>query len=123
MSRGSNQRGSVSVVAAGLLVVLLVCTIGIADLSRAMRVRAQVRTAADAAALAAAQELAMPNGQDPAEVAAVIASQNGAVLQACICAVGSYEAVVNVERHLSGLWLAPGTFSLSAQSRAVVDLP
>jgi secretion/DNA translocation related TadE-like protein len=123
MSRPGCERGSVSVVAAGSLVILLVCTMGISDLGRAMRVRAQARTAADAAALAAAQELAMPSGQDPAAIAATIAERNGGVLRACVCAMGTDEAVVTVERSVAGLWLVPGTFILSVRARAVVDLP
>jgi secretion/DNA translocation related TadE-like protein len=122
LGRG-DERGSVSVVAAAVLVILLICTIGVTDLSRALRVRAQTRTAADAAALAAAQELAMPTGQDPALIAASIAWRNGAMLRSCICAVGSYDAVVTVERDVSGLWLVPGMFALIVQARAVVDLP
>lgn len=123
MSLRSGERGSVSVVAAGVLVVLLVCTMGVTDLARVLRVRAQVRTAADAAALAAAQELAVPGGADPAAMASTIADRNNATLVACACPVGSSEAVVSVQRRISGLWLVPGTFVLGAEARAVVDLP
>jgi secretion/DNA translocation related TadE-like protein len=117
------ERGSVSVVAAGVLVTLLVCTMGVTDLARALRVRAQTRTAADAAALAAAQELAVPSGADPAALAWTIADRNGAILVTCVCPIGSAEAVVSVQRPVTGLWLLPGTFVLSADARAVVDLP
>ena len=121
--RHTGQRGSVSVVAAGTLVVLLVCTIGASDLARVLRVRAEARTAADAAALAAAQELAVSTGSDPTTAAETIAIRNGAILRSCACPLGGTEAVVTVERDVTGLWLAPGSFVLSVQARAVVDLP
>jgi secretion/DNA translocation related TadE-like protein len=123
MSGTSGQRGSISVVAAGVLVALLVCTMGVSDLTRALRVRAQARTAADAAALAATQELAVPSGEDPAATASAIAGRNGATLVECICQPGTFEAVVTVRRDVSGLWLVPGTLVLEVEARAVVDLP
>jgi secretion/DNA translocation related TadE-like protein len=120
---GASERGSVSIVAAGALVALLVCTMGVTDVARVLRVRTQARTAADAAALAAAQELAVSSGTDPAAVASTIAGRNGATLVRCTCAVGSYDAIVTVQRDVSGLWLVPGTFVLNVDARAVVDLP
>jgi secretion/DNA translocation related TadE-like protein len=123
MRRTAGQGGSVSVVAAGVLVVLLVCTMGIADVARALRARSQMRTAADAAALAAAQELAVPSGQDPAAIASVYADRNGAVLVACTCVAGSAEALVTVRTRLDGLWFVPGPVDVTADARAVVDLP
>jgi secretion/DNA translocation related TadE-like protein len=119
----SSQRGSVTVAAAGVLVVLLVCTMGIADVGRVLAARARARTAADAAALAAAQELAVPTGADPASFAASIATANGAILRECRCAPGTSEAIVTVRGSLGGLWLVPGTMTLDVRARAVVDLP
>jgi secretion/DNA translocation related TadE-like protein len=123
MRRLGDERGSVSVVIAGALVVVLVCTLGVADLARALRARAQTRTAADAAALAAAQELAVPGEEDPTVAAHAIAERNGATLVACECAAGTYDAVVTVTRDLDGLWILRGTLVLTAKARAVVDLP
>lgn len=123
MSAPTGERGSVTVVTAAVLVALLVCTMGVTDLARALRVRAQTRTAADAAALAAAQELAIPSGADPATIAATIAARNDASIVSCVCPIGSYEAIVTVEREVSGLWLLPGSHVLQAAARAVVDLP
>ena len=117
------ERGSVSVIAAAVIVIVLVCTMGVADLARALTVRAQARVAADAAALAAAQELAFPGGVDPAVSAADLASRNGAVLVRCVCAPGSFETIVTVRRSLDGLLLVPGSFTLEVSARAVVDLP
>jgi secretion/DNA translocation related TadE-like protein len=120
---GRSERGSVSIVAAGVLVALLICTMGATDVARVLRVRTQARTAADAAALAAAQELAVPSGSDPAAIASGIAVRNGATLVRCTCGLGSYDAIVTVQRDVSGLWLVPGSFVLSVDARAVVDLP
>lgn len=119
----SGERGSVSVVVAATMTVMLVATMGLADVGRALRVRAQARTAADAAALAAAQELAVSGGSDPAAEAAALAGRNGAVLVACVCAVGSFDAVVTVERPLDGLWLVPARFVVQARARATLDVP
>jgi secretion/DNA translocation related TadE-like protein len=113
----------VSVVAAGVLVTLLVCTMGVSDIAKVLGARALARTAADAAALAAAQELAAPGGADPETAAGEFAVRNGARLTMCTCPAGGSDAVVSVERSVDGLWLVPGTFTLTAEARAVVDLP
>jgi secretion/DNA translocation related TadE-like protein len=117
------ERGSVTVAAAGALVALLVCTMGISDISRVLRARTEARTAADAAALAAAQDIAVPTGADPAAPAADLAARNGARLIACECSVGGDDAVVTVERSVERLWLVPGALTLSVEARAVVELP
>jgi secretion/DNA translocation related TadE-like protein len=121
--RLGDDHGTVTVVAAAVLAVLLTCSMGVADIARALHVRSEARTAADAAALAAAQELAMPSGQGPDELAYAYAERNGAVLVACACAAGSADVVVTVRRSLDGLWFVPGPTEVSAQARAVVDLP
>jgi secretion/DNA translocation related TadE-like protein len=123
MTPKTSERGSVSVVAAAVVLVVLVCTMGIADVARALVARAQARAAADAAALAAAQELAFPSGESPAEQARLFAERNGADLLSCVCEVGSFDAVVTVRGHLDGLLLVPGVFDLDVTARAVVDLP
>jgi secretion/DNA translocation related TadE-like protein len=120
---GRGERGSVSVVGAGALVAILVCTMGVADVGRVLRARTQVRTAADAAALAAAQELAAPSGADPATVADEIAARNGAQMVSCTCPAGGFDAFVTAQRSVDGLWLVPGTLTVSGEARAVVDLP
>jgi secretion/DNA translocation related TadE-like protein len=117
-----SQRGSVTVGIIAVIVVVLVCTMGVADVGRALVERSRAEMAADAAALAAAQDLALDAG-DPAADAASFAGHNGAELVRCECAPGSLEAVVTVRRSFSGLLLLPGTHSLQTQARAVVDLP
>ena len=54
--------------------------LGVADVARVLVARAHARTAADAAALAVAQELALPSGMAPADVAADYAVRNDAIL-------------------------------------------
>jgi secretion/DNA translocation related TadE-like protein len=117
------ERGSVSVVLAAGILVVLVLTMGIADLAKVLVARSAARTAADAAALAAAQELAFPTGLDPAQLAADYAAANGAALTSCACAVGSAEAVVEVAVDPGDLRLVPGPASVTQAARAVVDLP
>ena len=85
--------------------------------------RSHARTAADAAALAAAQELALPSGADPADVAAVYAERNDAILTDCICAAGTFDAMVTVSIVVDGFLLVTGTRTVTARARAVVDLP
>jgi secretion/DNA translocation related TadE-like protein len=118
-----DERGSVSVVLAAGIVVVLALTLGFADLARVLSARSQARTAADAAALAAAQDLAVPTGEDPAMSAAAFAASNGASLVACACAPGTFEAIVEVEVPVGDLRLVPGDRVAHARARAVVDLP
>jgi hypothetical protein len=100
-----------------------VVTLGAADVGRVLIARSQARTAADAAALAAVQELALPTGLAPAEVAANYAARNGAVLTACICEPATFEAVVQVAVEVDRLLLVPGSRTVAARARAIVALP
>ena len=118
-----NQRGSISVVVAAISLMMLVCTMGIADVGSVLATRAHGRAAADAAALAAAQELAFPTASTPAEQAALLARRNGAELIDCACAAGSFEALVTVRTVSADLLLVPGAVTLDVRARAVVDLP
>jgi secretion/DNA translocation related TadE-like protein len=115
------ERGSVTILTVGALVVTLICTMGVADVGRVLIERSRAELAADAAALAAAQDLALADGE-PAADAAAFASRNGAVLISCSCAVGSLDAVVEVDRSFDGLLLVPGTLHVRAAARAVVDV-
>lgn len=118
----ASQRGSVSVVCAAAIGVALVCTMGVADVGRVLVERSHAEAAADAAALAAAQDLALGTG-DPAADATRFAEDNGATLVQCACAAGGTEAVVTVRRTFTGLLLVPGSLALQAQARAVIDTP
>jgi secretion/DNA translocation related TadE-like protein len=120
--RPSDERGSVTIVAAGAIVVVLVCTMGVADVGRVLTERSRAQTAADAAALAAAQDLALDDG-DPAVDASSLAVMNGADLVSCVCDRGSFEAVVRVRRAFDGLLLLPGSHQIEISARAVVETP
>jgi secretion/DNA translocation related TadE-like protein len=117
------ERGSVSLAAAGLCVLGLVLALGVADLGEVLLARSRARAAADSAALAAAQELALATGAEPAALAADYAARNGAQLTSCACSIGSFEASVTVSVQVADLLLLPGPVSVPAQARAVVDLP
>ena len=119
-----DERGSVSIVVAALAGVLLVLAMGEADLVRVFDAAAKAQTAADAAALAAAQALAIPDGSGtPEQLAGEYAARNGAVLETCGCEAGSFEATVSVRLPLGELFLLGGSRSVVAEARAVVDLP
>jgi secretion/DNA translocation related TadE-like protein len=115
------EGGSISVVAAALLLITLVLALGCVDVLRVLAAKDRVQTAADAAALAAAQELAVPSKRLPVQVAAAYAADNGATLLLCRCDPGSTEAVVTVEGTVSLPFLG-GRRVVRAEARAVVDL-
>ena len=116
------QRGSVSLVVAASLAFGAVLAAFSADLSRVVVGRARAQSAADAAALAAAQELVRPSSRSPAEVAADYAERDGATLISCLCEGASMEAVVTVERRVS-LPLLDQVRTVRATARAVVAAP
>ena len=89
----------------------------------ALIARERSHAAADAAALAAAQELAMPSGSLPQLEAADYADRNGASLVSCVCEMGGREALVRVSVTIDHLFLFPGTHAIESDSRAVVDIP
>jgi secretion/DNA translocation related TadE-like protein len=117
------QRGSVTIVVAAIMLVALVLCLGIGDLTEVLVVRSRVRWAADAAALAAAQELAVAPGADPAPQAAAYAAANGAEIVSCVCSPGTSEAVVEVRMPVGSLTLLPGARLAVARSRAIVEVP
>ena len=117
------QRGSISIVVAAIVLLALVLSVGVSDVARVLVARSHARTAADAAALAAAMELALPSGADPTDVAADYAAQNGARLTGCSCAAGTLDATVTVSIVVDGFLLVTGARTVTARARAVVDLP
>ena len=120
----TGERGSVSVVVAAVIVVVGVIAFGAADLTRVLETKAEAQSAADAAALAAAQELALSSGdRSPEELAAEYAARNGAQLVSCACDPDSSEAVVDVRMTVDGLVVVRGPRTLTARARAVVDHP
>lgn len=117
------EAGSVSVIAAAILAVLVVLALGAADLARVLTAAASAQTAADLAALAVAQELAIPGELDLVDIATEYADRNGAVAVACECATGTFEAIVTVRAAVGPLALFADDRAVQATARAVVDLP
>lgn len=118
-----SERGSVSVVVAAAVAMALVVTMGAADVGRALIARSRAEVAADLAALAAAQELALPSGTEPGQIATEYAVRNGARLLSCGCAEGSSEAIVRVAVLVEGFLLPLADRDVIGVARAVVDLP
>lgn len=96
MSRARN-RGSVSVVLAASLVFATLFVAFAADVTRASGAGARAQTAADAAALAAAQELVYPSPRSPTDLAAEYAERHGARVVRCRCEPGGEDVIVEVE--------------------------
>jgi secretion/DNA translocation related TadE-like protein len=123
MGRGVFEKGSVSVVVAAAVGMALVVTMGAADVGRALVARARAEAVADLAALAVAQELVLPSGVEPSQVAAAYAERNGARLISCSCSPGSLEATVQVAVDVRGFLLPLPDRVVVGVARAVVDVP
>ena len=117
----NREGGSVSIVVAALVAMILVLGLGAADLAKALVAVSRAQSAADAAALAAAQELALPTGREPVDAASEYAGRNGAELTECRCAAGTLEATVQVRVPVGYLSTLGGERSVQARARAVVD--
>lgn len=121
-SSDDGDRGSLSIVVAVILGVVVVIGCWTADLAHVAAAASEAQGAADAAALAAAQAIALPTGQAPEDAAAAYAAANGAVLVGCRCDPVTFEADVTVAVEVDDLLIgAPRSVVRSA--RAVVDLP
>jgi secretion/DNA translocation related TadE-like protein len=118
-----SERGSVSVVVAAAIGMSLIVAMGTADVGRALIARSRAEAAADLAALAAAQELAVPSGNDPATLAADYAARNGGRLVSCACSPGASDATVRVAIAVAGFLLPLPDRDVVATARAVVDVP
>jgi secretion/DNA translocation related TadE-like protein len=95
-----NERGGMTVVMLAVVVIGLALTAGAARLGSALVARARADTAADAAALAAADMLALGRGSGAAVAAAAeTAGENGARLVRCECAGRDAEVLVEVSSH------------------------
>ena len=119
----TDDRGSVSVVVAGCVAVALVMSMAAADVVRVLAAASRGQTSADAAALAAAQTLALPDDVSPEDHAREYALRNGGTLESCVCEPGSFEARVAVRMEVGDLLLFGDGRSVVARARAVVDLP
>src|ERR1043166_3999901 len=93
-----DDRGTISIVAVTGALVLCSTALCAADLGALLLARARAQDAADAAALAAAVELApvLDQGDDPRDAASDAAARNGGTLVRCDCDVGRVAATVEV---------------------------
>ena len=93
-----HERGATTIVVIGVFVLGMALMLGAARLGVAMLARARAETAADAAALAAADTLALGGDATAAgDQAAAIAEANGARLVACDCSGRFATATVEVD--------------------------
>ena len=117
-----NERGSVTlIVAAALAFAAILAAFG-ADVTRAIGARGRAQAAADAAALAAAQELVLSSGRPLTEVATEYAERGGARLESCSCDPASDEVAVTVTLDAE-LPLLGQVRTVRARARAVVEAP
>jgi secretion/DNA translocation related TadE-like protein len=121
--RDGEERGSVSVVIAGVLAASIVLGLGAADVTAVLSVASEAQTAADAAALAAAQELAVPTETLPEDVARAFAEANGGMLVSCTCARDTRDAEIEVSLPVGPLLLFGDDRFVVARAHAVVDVP
>lgn len=118
----SGQRGSATILLLAIAGLVMVLTIGVADVGLALAGRLQAAAAADAAALAAAPVTFRPFGAtgSPAEEARRFAGANGARLVVCRCPIDrSWQprvAEVVVEQRVELLGI--GAVTVRASSRA-----
>ena len=93
-----NERGNVALLMLAVIVVAGACCVGIARIGHAASERAHAENAADAAALAAADELALGHGDVAAKAAAQrVARANGSALVVCICVGNTAQVTVAVQ--------------------------
>jgi secretion/DNA translocation related TadE-like protein len=115
MRPNRDQRGSVSILAIGLLAAAVAASVLVSDIGVLTARRARAAAAADAAALAAAEELALGHGDSAAEAAASrLAETNQARLLWCSCRGLAAVVAVEVDTDL------PVVHTVSARARAVV---
>jgi secretion/DNA translocation related TadE-like protein len=111
-----SERGSMTIVVIGVVVLGLVLASGAARLGSALVARARADAAADAAALAAADMLALGRGEDVAVAAARdTAAANGADLVRCECRGRLADVAVTVPA--AGLLAAPARGRARAEVR------
>lgn len=119
------QRGGVSIIMLAVLVFGLLCTVGAARLGGALVGRARAESAADAAALAAADRLASGDGAASARSAATrTAASNDARLVSCVCSGTSAAVVVEVDvpSWLALFGPARGRAKAEVRPECVIDL-
>ncbi|MGH2711906.1 MAG: Rv3654c family TadE-like protein [Actinomycetota bacterium] len=114
------ERGSATLIvsaALGLGAILAALSV---DLSLVIGARVRAQTAADSAALAAAQELIVPSALSPGKVAQEYASRHGAEVTDCDCRTGQDEVLVSVSVAVNLPFFGEDK-RVIAQARAVVE--
>jgi secretion/DNA translocation related TadE-like protein len=115
VSRRHGHAGSTGILLCGVIAVTAVITLGLGRLGTAVRSASRAQTAADAAALAAAGELAAGRSAAEAErIASSTAAANGARLLRCDCGGPAVVVAVTVTLPTSG----PGSRLVRAAARA-----
>lgn len=120
------ERGAVTVIMLAVLVMGLVLTMGALRLGAAMVGRARAESAADAAALAAADALALGHGADEARADAIsTAASNHARVVSCDCGGTEANVVVEVELPAFGALggVARGRARAEVRPECALDLP
>ena len=118
----NSERGSAAILLLAVAGLVVVLTIGVADVGLALAARLQAAAAADAAALAAAPVTFRPFGAQggPASEAGRLAAANGAVLMSCRCPVDrSWRrrvVEVHVERRVALLGFGSITVRVSSEA-------
>lgn len=121
----SGERGSAAALLLAVAGIVLVLTLGVADVGIAFGARLQAAAAADAAALAAAPVTFRSFGATggPVDEARRLATANDATLSGCACRIDrswrSRVVVVEVERSVALFGM--GTITVSATSTAEFD--
>ncbi|UNX56298.1 flp pilus-assembly TadE/G-like family protein [Georgenia sp. TF02-10] len=95
------DRGSGTVLALGLIAVLMVLTLAVVGLARAVHARGTAQTAADLGALAAAAAVQRPTGTEPCVAARTVVAANDAELTGCT--VTGEVAVVSTAAAVAGV--------------------
>jgi secretion/DNA translocation related TadE-like protein len=120
-TEGGSERGSVTFVAVAVIGLVMALVLLSADMCRVLVAGARAQTAADAAALAAVQDMAVASG-DPPAAAAAFASANGAVLESCSCSQADSAAQVTVSADAGDLLLLYPVGVVRAEARAEIGM-
>ena len=115
---GRNERGSVAVLACGLLAVAMALAVAVVAVGGAVVLAGRAEAAADGAALAAADTIARGTGSGACTAASMVAEIDEARLVECHVETQAVEVVVELD---GGGPLALGR-RVRARARAEIDL-
>ena len=114
---GDRENGSIAVIACGLVALAVVLTVAVVAVGGAVVLAGRAEAAADSAALAAADTVALGRSSWACGAASLVAEIDGAHLVACRVEPQAVEVVVE----LTGAGAAALGRTVRARSRAVVD--